>query len=333
MQTNSGLKKTPDNRPMQACSRGPKEMVNIKSEIKDLIEGEIRFDEPMSGHTSLKIGGPVDIMVFPEDPASLKNVLVAAQTGGLPLFFFGAGTNLLVDDRGIEGIAVSLKKFNSIDMTRGTDEFNAVVHVGSGVPMAQLMSTARINGLSGLEPLAGIPGYVGGAVFMNAGSFGREMKDVILSVAIMDREGQITMLKKDDIGFSYRYSQLPDNSVILSATIKLVKDEPEKVEKRIKDYMARKKKTQPLGEFSAGCVFKNPEGDSAGLLIDQAGCKGMRVGEIEVSTKHANYFINRGSGTFTDFMKLMETVRAKVLLNQGVDLESEIIIIGKDRQG
>ncbi len=304
-------------------------MQDIKTKIQDAVAGEIMFDEPMSAHTSLKIGGPVGMMVFPEDPVSLRNVLVAADAGNIPVFYFGAGTNLLVADGKIDGIAVSLKKFNSIEPTRDSDDEGAVIYAGAGVLLAQLISVTRKSGLSGLEPLAGIPGYVGGAVSMNAGSFGMEMKDLIVSVALMDMKGGIAIVEKEEMNFSYRSSNLPEDSVILSANIKLSKNDPEEVEKRIKTSLKKKKATQPLGELSAGCVFKNPEGSSAGMLIDQAGCKGMRQGGIEVSEIHANYFINQGSGTCRDFMSLMDAVKEKVQKDSGIELEPEVRIIGE----
>jgi UDP-N-acetylmuramate dehydrogenase len=209
------------------------------------------------------------------------------------------------------------------------DEKKVVLYVGSGVPLPKLMSVAKKNGYSGLEPLAGIPGCVGGAVYMNAGSFGTEMRDLIVSVALMNIKGEITIVNADELSFTYRSSGIPDDSVILSANIRLAKDDPAEVGKRMKEYMKRKKAAQPLGEFSAGCVFKNPEKDSAGRLIDAAGCKGMKVGDIEVSTLHANYFINKGKGTCKDFVSLMDKVRAKVKKQSGIKLEPEVRIIGE----
>lgn len=307
-------------------------MQDLKTEIRNIFDGEVKFDEPMSLHTSLKIGGPVEIMVFPEDPVSLKKVLLAAGREGIPCFIFGAGTNLLVEDKGISGIAVSLKHFRSIEVTRESDDRKAVIYAGSGVPLALLMNFARKYGFSGIEALAGIPGYLGGAVYMNAGSFGTEIKDVIVSVAVMDRHGEITIMKKDDIGFSYRSSNFPDGSVILGASMILQKDSPDEIEKRIKDFLEKKKTSQPLGERSAGCVFKNPEGHAAGRLIDDAGCKGMRIGDVEVSPVHANYFVNRGTATFRDFIGLIEIVKEKVRKLRGIELELEIKIIGRNEQ-
>ncbi len=298
-------------------------------ELKGIIEpgsfrGKMKFSEPMSHHTSLKIGGPVDIMVFPEDPVSLKNVLLAAEKEKIHFFAFGAGTNLLVGDENIEGIAISMREFRSIDFTRERDEHTVVLHVGAGVPLAMLVNFAAKNGYSGIEGLAGIPGYVGGALYMNAGSFGMEIKDVIVSVAVMNIHGEIEILGKEDLVFSYRRSNFPEGSIILSSNIILKKDDPADVEKRTRDFLTKKKATQPLGELSAGCVFKNPEGDSAGRLIDAAGCKGMRKGDAEVSQVHANYFLNRGRATCRDFEGLMDAVKEKVRKHSGIELEPEV---------
>ena len=282
----------------------------------------------MSAHTSLKTGGPVEIMAFPEDPVSLKNILLAAEKENIPVFVFGAGTNLLAGDGKIEGIAVSLREFRSIELTRETKENNAVLYVGAGVPLALLVNLARKNGYSGIERLAGIPGYTGGAIYMNAGSFGTEIRDVVVSVAIMNMHGEITVLEKDKLRLSYRSANLPEGSVILSANFVLKKDDPAEVEKRTREFLQKKKAAQPLGEFSAGCVFKNPAGHAAGRLIDAAGCKGMRAGDMEVSAMHANYFINKGRATCRDFIELMETVKAKVKEHSGIELEPEVKIVG-----
>lgn len=303
-------------------------MNDMMSDIRGAVQGEIRFDEPMSAHTSLKIGGPVDIMAFPEDPVSLKKILAAARNEDIPVFVFGAGTNLLAVDGRIKGIAVSLKAFRTIEYTKQTDEEKAVLYVGAGTPLAMLVNFACEAGYSGIEGLVGIPGYVGGAVFMNAGSFGAEIKDVITSIAVMNMRGEISFLDRDELEFSYRHLALPEGLLILSANIALRKDSPADVTARTREFMNRKKAAQPLGAPSAGCVFKNPEGDAAGRLIDAAGCKGMTAGGIEVSRVHANYFINKNGGTCAEFLRLMETVKKKVMESSGIELEPEIKIIG-----
>jgi len=316
-------------------------MVDLEHKLKDGFNGELRFNEPMSDHTSLKIGGPVDIMAYPEDPLSLRNILFVAKEEGLPVYVFGAGTNLLVSDKGINGLAISLKEFGSIEVVHSrisspaedseeeAEAQDVTLFVGSGVPLAKLINYAQKNGYAGMEAMTGIPGLMGGAVYMNAGSFGQEMKNVVVSVAIMSKEGHLMILEKDKLDFSYRKSGLPDDSLILSANINLRKDDPEAIAGRTKEYMTKKKNTQPLGVLSAGCVFINPPGDYAGRLIDEAGCKGMKSGNVEVSTIHANYFINRGGATCSDFLELMKTVREKVRLSSGIILEPEINIVGE----
>ena len=306
---------------------------------KGLFKGEIRFDEPMSAHTSLKIGGPVEIMAFPEDPVSLKNVLIVAGREKIPLFVFGAGTNLLVRDGGVDGIAVSLRNFKRIEFIKDTlpsPPFVALF-VEAGVSLNGIINFAKKDGYSGIEALTGIPGTIGGAIYMNAGSFGTEIKDVVVSVALMKMDGSIVIMEKEKLKFSYRGSNIPDDAVILSANLVLRKDSTENVSARMNEFLKKRKNSQPIGQPSAGCVFKNPvgidsyrAGDSAGRLIEAAKCKGMRIGDVEVSTVHANYFINRGKATCRDFIELMEIVGERVKEYSGITLEPEIKIIGKD---
>lgn len=309
---------------------------------KGLFEGKIKFDEPMSAYTSLKIGGPLEIMVFPEDIVSLKNVLIAARGQGIPLFVLGAGTNLLVRDGGVDGMAVCLTAFKNIRIIANLKnlvpykssaielESYVGIFVEAGVPLGKLINFTKKNGYSGIEALAGIPGTFGGAVYMNAGSFGTEIKDVLVSVAVMNMKGEIRILEKEGLKFSYRSSNIAADMIILSANIILKKDSPEKVSGLVKEFLEKKRLSHPVGELSAGCIFKNPGGDSAGRLIEAAGCKGIMAGDAEVSTVHANYFINKGRATCRDFMKLMETVKVKVKGFSDITLEPEIRIIGRD---
>lgn len=327
----------------------------IDKEVKKIFrsgifKGEIKFDQPMSRYTSLRIGGPVDIMVFPEDSTSLKNVLISAMRENIPIFVLGAGTNLLVRDEGVDAIAVSLKAFKRIEVIQSmTEIFPYIPHeedsdasigffVEAGVPINRLINFTKKNGYSGIEALVGIPGTFGGAVCMNAGSFGTEIKDVIISMALMKMDGRIVVLGKEELKFSYRTSNIPNGDIILSANVVFKKDTPESVAARIGEFLRKKKRSQPIGQPSAGCVFKNPVGidsyreeDSAGRLIESAGCKGMRIGDVEVSTLHANYFINKGRATCKDFVELMEIVKAKVKVMSGITLEPEIKIIGRGR--
>ncbi len=293
---------------------------------RGLFSGDIRFEEPMSGHTSLRIGGPADIMVFPEDPVSLRNVIVTCKREGFFMHVIGSGTNILVPDRGLRAVVISLQAFSSLELTRDSDDTRAVIYAGAGIPLASIVSYAREHGYSGIEALAGIPGSAGGAVCMNAGSFGTEIGDVIQSVALMGADGSIEIVERDKLSFSYRHGGIPAGALVLGMNIALEKDVPEAVLGRTREYLDRKKSSQPLGYASAGCVFKNPEGDSAGRLIDEAGCKGMREGDIEVSTVHANYFINMGRGTCSEFLRLMGSVKGIVERDSGISLAPEIRI-------
>ncbi len=197
----------------------------------------------------------------------------------------------------------------------------------SGRMLAGMLEFAREKGLTGLEQLAGIPGTFGGALFMNAGSFGMEIKDVVLSVALMNMDGDIDIRDRRSLEFFYRGAAIPEDNVILGGTILLRQDSRENVSKRTRKYLEIKRRTQPLGKASAGCVFKNPADVPAGRLIEESGCKGMAVGDVEVSTIHANYFINRGKATCGDFLELIKAVKTKVQQSSGIVLEHEIRIV------
>lgn len=305
----------------------------IQAEIKELLSEEgiragVLFDEPMAGHTTLRIGGPADVFVVPHDVESLGRVLRAARESGIPVLPVGGGSNLLVSDRGIEGVVVSMGALKDMTASRGTGE-ECILSLEAGVPLWKLLDMSKEEGLTGLEGLAGIPGQVGGAVAGNAGAFGCEMKDVLLSVTLMDGTGNVSTLSKEEVPFGYRTAGIPGDSVIVSVQLKLGKDSPGAVLRRIEDFRRDKRSRQPLGLRSAGCVFKNPVGSPAGRLIEDAGLKGMREGDIEVSGLHANFFINRGRGRAEDFMRLMDEAASRVKAHSGVALEPEIRIVGR----
>jgi len=303
------------------------ELEEIFSEIT--FEGDVRFMEPMMKHTSLRIGGPADLFVVPRDLPSLKNVLVILKKRKIPFLALGGGTNILVRDGGIEGAVISLKFFKKIEILRENDT-NVYVYVEGGALLQRLVNFSREKGYSGIEGLAGIPGSVGGAIYGNAGAFGYEMKDVIISVSIMDNKGRIKSLKTEDIDFGYRRSSISSTELILSAEIVLNKDKKEHVSAKIEDFLKRKWENQPFSEPSAGCVFKNPPKLSAGKLIDEAGCKSMRIGDVEVSSIHANFFINKGKAKASDFIRLIEDVAQRVKDRFGVVFEPEIRIVGRN---
>jgi UDP-N-acetylmuramate dehydrogenase len=293
-----------------------------------IYEGEVKFNEPMKDHTSLGIGGPADVMVLPVDPLSIRNMIKVFMKEEMPFLPLGWGTNIVVRDSGIAGVVISLRAFDRIEVLK-EGRSQVELFVEAGVPLQKLVNLCRENGYSGVEGLTGIPGTVGGAICGNAGSFGYEMKDVLVSVAIMDNDGVLERFKAEGLGFGYRRSDILRTDIVLSANMRLKRDERAQVSARTESFFMEKKQKQPVSEKSAGCVFKNPEGMSAGRLIDEAGCKGMRKGDIEVSAVHANFLVNRGEGSAVDYISLMDEVSVMVNNKFGVVLEPEIKIIGR----
>jgi UDP-N-acetylmuramate dehydrogenase len=306
------------------------ETQNLKDIFSEgLFEGEVKFREPMRNHTSLRIGGPADIFAMPQDLSSLKNMHINLRRNKIPFFPLGGGTNILVRDGGIEGAVISLRSLRRTGVLSKDNKY-AYLFAEAGTLLQRIVNFSKENGYSGVEGLAGIPGTLGGAIFGNAGAFGYEMKDVLVLVEVMDIEGRIKKFNAEEINFGYRSSSISQNELILGAKIKLKKDEKEEVSAKVDDFLEKKREKQPLWEPSAGCVFKNPAGLSAGKLIDEAGCKGIRIGDVEVSSIHANFFINKGEAKASDFIRLMEEVAHRVKERFGAVLEPEIKIVGRD---
>ncbi len=284
-----------------------------------------RLNEPMSAHTSLKIGGLADIAIFPKEE-NLQQIVSLLSDEGIPYMTLGRCTNLLVKDSGIEGVVIFTdrmdKLINLIDDTHIT--------VQAGCSLQKVVAFCADFGLRGTEGLAGIPGSIGGAIVGNAGSFGYEIKDVVEQVNILTSDAVVKSVLKKDFGFKYRGSDLPSGSIILNCLLSMKRDDASVIKKRVREFLNEKRMRQPIGLPSAGCVFKNHDGISAGKLIDEAGCKEMRVGGVMVSRLHANYFINYDSGTCGDFMKLMDIVINTVNNKFGILLEPEIKIVGRN---
>ena len=303
------------------------ELEEIFSEIS--FEGDVRYMEPMMKHTSLRIGGPADLFVVPRNLSSLKNILSVLNRKKIPFFIIGGGTNILIKDGGIDGVVISLASFKKIEIL-SENEMNVRVYVETGTPLQRLVNFSKEKGYSGIEGLAGIPGFVGGAICGNAGAFGYEMKDIIISVSVMNNEGNVKNQGAETIDFGYRRSGISSAGLLLSAEILLKKDDKKYVSAKIENFLKRKWESQPLSEPSAGCIFKNPPELSAGKLIEEAGCKGMRMGGVEVSSTHADFFINKGKARAVDFIRLMEEVTQRVKEKFQVILEPEIKIVGRD---
>lgn len=302
------------------------------AKLKELLKTELsgismKFGEPMARHTSLKIGGPADAFIEPKTGEDAARVMSTAHKHGINISVFGGGTNTLVRDKGIEGIVMHMGGMRGISViSEGKDRM--VLRVYPGTPLGEFLSYCKSNGLSGLEGLSGIPGHVGGAIWGNAGSFENEMGDAVVSVTILNKSGMARVIGKNEIGFKYRGSALPEGDAIIEAELELKPGDPESVGAKIAECLERKKASQPLNVRSAGCVFKNPKADFAARLIDKAGCKGMTEGDIEVSRLHAGFLVNKGKGTSEDFLRLMDRVADSVRDAFGVVLEPEIKVVG-----
>ena len=284
---------------------------------------ELRYNEPMSNHTSFRIGGGAEIMAFPKSASELSNLLrLCAQIGQKPAIL-GAGTNVLAPDEGLKGIVICLK--DCLDGMEHVDDHH--IRVMAGVTMTRMAVFAANLGLSGLEFAHGIPGTVGGGVYMNAGAYGGEIKDVIESVDIMDISGDIYTLSAEEMEFSYRHSILEDRGgIVLSAVFRLLEKPAEEIKGKMKELMAKRSASQPLDLPSAGSAFKRPVGGYAAALIDQAGLKGFSVGGAAISTKHAGFAVNLGGATAADVKQLLSRVSDIVFERSGIRLEPEVRI-------
>jgi len=286
---------------------------------------EYRLDAPMSEYTSFKTGGPADVFILPKNEPELRRVLMLCADEGIKPFIFGNGTNLLVSDEGIRGVSVRLAS-NFDDIRLLNDD---MIFCTAGTKLAKLCNFALENSLTGLEFAYGIPGTAGGAAYMNAGAYGGEMKDVLVSCNHIDYSGNPGKLTGDMLGLSYRRSAYTDKYfVITGITVKLQKGNKDEINAKMKDILQRRIDKQPLDLPSAGSFFKRPEGYFAGALIEQCGLKGFSVGGAQVSEKHAGFVVNKGGATTTDILELGRAVSEKVLSETGVELEMEVKYIG-----
>lgn len=286
---------------------------------------ETLFGEPMSRHTTFRIGGPADLFLTVTDVPSLEKVCRKAAETGVRLFPLGNGSNLLVSDAGIRGAVLAFGGDFKKTALCGENS----IQCGSGASLASASAFARDHGLTGLEFAWGIPGSVGGAAFMNAGAYEHSMAEVIASCDHVTQEGETGTLATGEIGYGYRQSvYMRGGYFITSVRLTLTRGYPEKISARMDDLYARRKAKQPLELPSAGSVFKRPEGHFAGALIEQCGLKGRRVGGAAVSEKHAGFIVNLGSATCTDVQRLIELIQETVLRETGVRLECEIKAVG-----
>lgn len=287
-----------------------------------------KLNEPMSCHTSFKIGGAADIFISVSSANELSAVFKKCGELNIPRFIIGKGSNLLVSDLGVEGAVISLLGLNGISVS------GEEITCGAGAALSDICRAALRNSLTGLEFAYGIPGSIGGAVYMNAGAYGGEISGAVLSAECMTADGSTVKVEAKDMNFGYRKSVFKENgTTVISAVLRLQKGEKKEIEEKMEDYISRRKSKQPLEYPSAGSFFKRPEGYFAGALIEKNGLKGASVGGAQVSCKHAGFIINRGGATAADVMKLSRKVSDTVLAKDGVSLEREVIFIGREEKG
>jgi len=286
------------------------------------VRGSVSFQAPLRAYTSFKIGGPADVLVEPADIEDVCLVVQQARTRKIPCLVLG-GTNLLIRDGGIRGIVMSLARLRRI-----MEEPGSVLYAEGGVGMPTLIGYAIRHSLAGLEWAAGIPGTVAGCVVMNAGTKLGEMKDSVKAVRMVNMKGLVVDVEAAQVKFEYRKALLP-RGIVVGVWVQLRQGVRSEIERVVKDYLHYRRDTQPLAMASAGCVFKNPPSDSAGRLIEAAGLKGARVGDAEVSMKHANFVVNRGQARAADVTALIGKVRSAIRRLTGVRLDLELKIVGK----
>ena len=296
-----------------------------KKDIRKMLTSIMTFDEPLAKHTTFGIGGPADCMVFPENREELSKLLKYAYQKKISAIFIGSGSNILVWDKGFEGIVISLKKsFKNLTIKR-----NSQIIVEAGVMLGTMVKQAMAAEIGGLESLIGVPGTVGGALIMNAGAFGSEISKYFEEAKTMTIEGNTKSYKKGEIEFSYRHSTFPKNEILLEATFQCKRGKPAEILKDRKVASDGRKTNQPLKFRSAGSIFKNPSDSlAAGYLIEKTGLKGTEQGGAAISEKHANFIVNMGDATAADVLYLIKLAKKYVAKKFHINLELEVKLIG-----
>ena len=297
---------------------------DYKKEAQGLIKGRVLFNAPMRKFTSIKVGGPADSLLFPTNVEELRKVVRYAKRKSIPFLILGRGTNLVVKDKGVRGWVISLTQGMKKVQMEGE-----VVEAEAGLSLQRLVQFTIQKGLTGLEPFFGIPGTVGGGLAMNAGAWGAELKDLLLSITLMREDGEVVERSRARLNFSYRSLALPSPWIILKGRFQLKRGKKDEILERVRSFSEMRKRTQPLDDRSAGSIFKNPEEGPAGKWIEEVGLKGFRMGQAMVSDRHANFIINLGKATAEEVINLMEWVEKRIYEERGISLEREVRVVGE----
>lgn len=300
---------------------------NLENELYRIVGKEnVKIEEPMRKHTTFRIGGPAKYFVTPQTTEELGQLVLLCNAEKTPYFVLGHGSNLLVSDKGIQSVVIQLdSNFSDFTIKDGR------VYAQAGVMLSRLGQATKEASLTGFEFAAGIPGTLGGAVVMNAGAYGGEMKDIVEFVQLMDQEGNLFEKSGEEMEFAYRHSIVEEEGyIVVGATLKLVHGDRKAIEERMEELATARKTKQPLEYPSAGSTFKRPEGYFAGKLIMDAGLRGYQLGGAQVSEKHCGFVINKGDATAQDVIQLMKNVREKVYEEFQVELEPEVKMVGEE---
>jgi UDP-N-acetylmuramate dehydrogenase len=301
----------------------------IKNALYKAAIGKIWYDEPMSGHASLKMGGRADALALIENEDQLARAVKILKDENISFLPVGNLTNLLVLDGGYRGVLLWMRGLDQAICVAGEQGDN-FIDAQAGAALYRIVGLAAENELTGLEFCAGIPGSAGGAVWMNAGAYGAEIKDVISTISVIDGNGKMEVLRREEIGFAYRQTNLPKDIIICGVRLALQKGKGAPIRERMAQIIKWRQQKHPLQYPSAGSVFKNQPGAPAGRLIEELGLKGLRRGDVQVSKMHANFIINKGQGRAADMVGLIEMIKEKAVKEKGIALETEIVIIGEN---
>lgn len=304
------------------------ENASFRTELQKRLTGEILFGEPAASHTSIGVGGRIDMLLFPANEGEVIGIVEFLRSRRIAFLPVGNWTNLIVRDGGYRGALISLSRLRSLNLS-DEGKSGVLLFAGSGCLLSELVSHSAGEALAGMEFCAGIPGSVGGAVRMNAGAYGKEIKDIVESVHLLDSSGVIHAAAREELRFSYRNLDLSAKTIIISAAFRLRRGNGDTIAGRIREIIGIRREKHPLEFRNAGSIFKNPRDCPAGRLIEEVGLKGTRIGDAQISEKHANFIVNRGRATAEEILSLIALIQRQVFERTGYALETEVKIIGE----